>query len=57
MAERDEPREERERRENAIRFIRHPTAFVYSEEDWVSLRLLTTDGTTEPPEATETGAT
>ena len=57
MAERDEPREERERRENAIRFIRHPTAFVYSEEDWVSLRLLTTDGTTEPPEATKTGAT
>jgi hypothetical protein len=49
--EENESAEEKEVRENALRFIRHPSAFVYSEEDYASLRRLVHDGLTEPPEA------
>jgi hypothetical protein len=40
----------RARRDNALRFIRHPSAFVYSEDDYTLLRALAHDGLTEPPE-------
>ncbi len=48
---------EEEHRANALRFIRHPTAFVYSAEDLANLLALNHDGlsgTTRP--AGEPGA-
>lgn len=49
--DRDELAEDAERRENALRFIRHPSAFVYSIEYYAALRALTHGGLTDPPEA------
>jgi hypothetical protein len=55
--EQDESAEEAARMENALRFIRHPSAFVYSENDYASLRALVHDGLAEPPETPDMQAT